>query len=80
MQIRIENTGGHIAHLAGAFFGFIFIKLLQNGIDMSKMGDFAAFRAAVELLKDKANTTVADGGELVRGHGLDLFTRQAVLP
>jgi membrane associated rhomboid family serine protease len=37
MQIRIENTGGHIAHLAGAFFGFIFIKLLQNGIDLSKM-------------------------------------------
>jgi membrane associated rhomboid family serine protease len=35
MQFRIENTGGHIAHLAGAFFGFIFIKLLQNGIDLS---------------------------------------------
>jgi hypothetical protein len=37
MQIRIENTGGHIAHLAGAFFGFIFIKLLQNGTDLSKI-------------------------------------------
>ena len=36
MQIRSENMGGHISHLAGAFFGFIFIKLLQNGTDISK--------------------------------------------
>ncbi len=36
LQIFAENTGGHIAHLAGAFFGFIFIKLLQNGTDFSK--------------------------------------------
>lgn len=37
MQIRIENTGGHVAHLAGAFFGFIFIELLKNGTDLSKI-------------------------------------------
>ena len=37
MQIQSENSGGHIAHLAGAFFGFIFIKLLQNGTDLSKI-------------------------------------------
>jgi membrane associated rhomboid family serine protease len=37
LQIRMENTGGHIAHLGGALFGFIFIKLLQNGIDLSKI-------------------------------------------
>lgn len=36
LQIFVENTGGHIAHLAGAFFGFVFIKLLQNGTDLSK--------------------------------------------
>lgn len=35
MQFRLGNTGGHISHLAGAFFGFIFIKLLQNGTDLS---------------------------------------------
>jgi hypothetical protein len=29
--------GGHISHLSGAFFGFIFIKLLQNGTDLSKI-------------------------------------------
>jgi len=37
MQFRLENTGGHISHLSGAFFGFIFIKLLQNGTDLSKL-------------------------------------------
>jgi membrane associated rhomboid family serine protease len=36
MQIRLENSGGHISHLAGAFFGFVYIKLLQNGTDLSK--------------------------------------------
>jgi membrane associated rhomboid family serine protease len=35
MQILINNTGGHIAHLAGALFGFIYIKLLINGTDLS---------------------------------------------
>ena len=37
MQIRDANMGGHIAHLAGAFFGFLYIKLLQNGFDLSKI-------------------------------------------
>jgi membrane associated rhomboid family serine protease len=37
MQIQIANAGGHISHLAGAFFGFAYIKLLQNGIDLSNM-------------------------------------------
>jgi membrane associated rhomboid family serine protease len=37
MQLRSENMGGHISHLSGALFGFIFIKLLKNGIDLSKI-------------------------------------------
>ncbi|MBA0885440.1 rhomboid family intramembrane serine protease [Flavobacterium undicola] len=35
MQLPLDNMGGHISHLAGAFFGFIYIKALQNGTDMS---------------------------------------------
>lgn len=35
MQIRLDNMGGHISHLAGAFFGFMYIKTLENGTDMS---------------------------------------------
>lgn len=37
LQIRMDNSGGHIAHLAGAFFGFVFVKLLENGTDLSKI-------------------------------------------
>jgi membrane associated rhomboid family serine protease len=37
MQFRLDNTGGHISHLAGALFGFVYIKLLQNGTDLSKI-------------------------------------------
>ena len=39
LQIQMNNTGGHIAHLSGAFFGYIYIKLLQNGTDLSTIVD-----------------------------------------
>lgn len=35
IQLPLENTGGHLAHLGGALFGFIYIKALQSGIDLS---------------------------------------------
>lgn len=35
IQMPASNMGGHIAHLGGAFFGFLFIKLLQKGTDLS---------------------------------------------
>lgn len=37
LQIRMENSGGHIAHLSGAFFGFVFVKLLKNGTDLTNI-------------------------------------------
>ncbi len=37
LQIQLGNMGGHIAHLSGAFFGYIYIRLLQNGTDLSKV-------------------------------------------
>jgi len=46
IQLPANNMGGHIAHLGGAFFGFLYIKLLQNGTDLSliitKIIDFFA--------------------------------------
>ena len=39
LQIQMNNTGGHIAHLSGSFFGYIYIKLLQNGTDLSRIVD-----------------------------------------
>ncbi|WP_309607853.1 rhomboid family intramembrane serine protease [Flavobacterium sp.] len=35
IQLPMENTGGHLAHLGGAFFGFVYIKSIQNGYDLS---------------------------------------------
>lgn len=37
LQIQLGNMGGHIAHLSGAFFGYIYIKLLQGGTDLSRI-------------------------------------------
>ena len=34
--IPYNNTGGHIAHLAGGFMGFMFIVLLRRGYDWSE--------------------------------------------
>lgn len=34
-QIPVENTGGHLAHLAGAGIGYIFVRQLRRGNDWS---------------------------------------------
>lgn len=35
LSIASDNSGGHIAHLGGALFGYVFIKKLQKGRDIS---------------------------------------------
>ncbi|MBX7108401.1 MAG: rhomboid family intramembrane serine protease [Chitinophagales bacterium] len=35
ISIPSSNAGGHIAHLGGALFGFVFIRQLQQGRDLS---------------------------------------------
>jgi len=37
LQIGLGNTGGHISHLAGALFGFLFVWLLKQGTDSTKI-------------------------------------------
>jgi len=36
LYISAENTGGHLAHLAGALFGYLYIVLLKRNTDLSK--------------------------------------------
>jgi len=36
LSISGSNAGGHIAHLGGALFGFVYIKQLQKGNDLAK--------------------------------------------
>ncbi len=33
---NMSNTGGHIAHLGGAFMGLMFVRLLYSGYDLSE--------------------------------------------
>lgn len=35
IQLPLSNTGGHLAHIAGAFFGYIYIVLLKRGTDLT---------------------------------------------
>ncbi len=34
VQLSVSNTGGHIAHLGGAFFGYFYIAQLKRGTDI----------------------------------------------
>jgi membrane associated rhomboid family serine protease len=34
-----HNSGGHIAHLGGIIYGFMFVYLLKDGIDLSSFGE-----------------------------------------
>lgn len=36
LNIRSSNAGGHIAHIGGALFGFLFVISLRKGTDWSK--------------------------------------------
>lgn len=36
LSITSENAGGHIAHLGGAFGGYLFAKLLERGTDLTR--------------------------------------------
>jgi membrane associated rhomboid family serine protease len=49
------NTGGNISHLSGAFFGFIYIKLLQKGTDLTSGINFI-FDAVSNLFSPKKAT------------------------
>ena len=35
IQLPMNNTGGHLAHLGGALFGFLYVKQMQNGTDIT---------------------------------------------
>lgn len=35
IQLPLNNTGGHLAHIAGAVFGYIYIVFLKRGTDLT---------------------------------------------
>jgi membrane associated rhomboid family serine protease len=58
VSIPEQNTGGHIAHLGGALFGFIYIRQLQLGSDLAAPF-IAIYDAFVAFFKPKPKTRVA---------------------
>lgn len=54
IMINSGNAGGHIAHIGGALWGFMYIRLLKKGNDMSKIFDKLNLkRFSNFFLKDK---------------------------
>lgn len=51
IQLSSSNIGGHLAHLGGAFMGFVYIKLVKEGKDLSVIFDRLA-----NLFKRKKGT------------------------
>ncbi|WP_320815199.1 rhomboid family intramembrane serine protease [Flavobacterium sp.] len=55
IQLPLDNSGGHLAHLAGALFGFLYVKMLNSGTDLSKL--ISSLQEFFEnLLKPKKKT------------------------
>lgn len=52
IQVSAENQGGHLAHLAGALFGYMYIMLLKSGTDLSK-GVSAIIDSISDVFKPK---------------------------
>jgi membrane associated rhomboid family serine protease len=43
LSIPSGNPGGHIAHLGGAFWGFLYALMLRNGTDLYRFLNFSGF-------------------------------------
>jgi membrane associated rhomboid family serine protease len=55
IQLPLENTGGHLAHIGGAVFGYIYIVLLKRGTDMTS-GVKALLDFFANLFNSKSST------------------------
>ncbi len=57
----MSNSGGHIAHLGGAFMGFFYIRLLYQGIDLGDINFRPRMKRPkfdVYVNKEKKNSTM----------------------
>ncbi|MCS7018239.1 MAG: rhomboid family intramembrane serine protease [Cytophagales bacterium] len=69
-----SNAGGNIAHLGGALIGYIFVKLLQNGKDMSVplnrlLWVLPNFWNSITKPKSKIRVSYKDASRNQRGSG-----------
>lgn len=54
VQASVSNTGGHLSHMGGALFGFIFAKSLINGTDITSFFNKAIDKIVTLFKKDNA--------------------------
>ena len=55
LQLSSTNTGGHLAHLGGALFGYIFTIQLKKGVDLTNW--FTTIVVFFQTLADKRKRT-----------------------
>ncbi len=48
ISISVSNAGGHIAHLGGAFFGYLFASNIKKGVDITAW--FSSLRRKIKKL------------------------------
>ncbi|UGS21748.1 rhomboid family intramembrane serine protease [Flavobacterium cyclinae] len=77
IQLPLDNTGGHIAHLGGALFGFLYIKLLKSGIDLSN-GISKVLDFFVNLFKPKTHTPFKKVHRNTTKKGVNSFSEKNV--
>ena len=89
INIQNGNAGGHIAHLGGALYGFTYIRLLQNGTDLSRpfyaVTDFFTnifkkkSKLKVEYKKEYAYTSTKQTKSKNAAHQNDTLSKQEKL-
>ncbi len=67
ISIQGINSGGHIAHLGGALFGFLFIRQLRKGNDWSH-GFNRVFDWLVTVFRPDPDTVIPRGKTRKRAH------------
>ncbi|HSG67719.1 MAG TPA: rhomboid family intramembrane serine protease, partial [Bacteroidales bacterium] len=75
-MIRHGNAGGHIAHIGGALYGFIYVHYLRRGKDLSRM--FPSFRFKKRTRPFKVKKGKADVHTPQRPSTDDEYNRQRV--
>jgi membrane associated rhomboid family serine protease len=82
IAMKSYNAGGSIAHLGGALFGFIYIKLLQSGTDLSAIFKKKPKLRVVRNEAPKKNTAAINQREIdaildkISKTGYDKLTRE----
>jgi len=75
IQLPLDNSGGHLAHLAGALFGFLYIKMLNSGTDVSKI--ISSIQEFIEnILKPKKKTPFKKVHKNKANSGSTSFTKK----